>query len=235
MSDEVHPPIPASCAHRPTTGGLVIPVVNIRLADGGVDFRSPHNPTYARCWTHRLCQTCGNGLGRPAVLLAGPNQLADNFFDEPPLCSPCAVYASKACPMVAGRQPFYADRARVSEGRRGKTCSDPSCECAGVVPTDLNATASGGDPAHAWYALYVAPRGYTVTVQDVESPCPDQRCRHASHTRRVVNGGFLTRPPLKVVLASEPGAGRVWQRLTDAEAAALLPAEFTLPKGARLA
>lgn len=50
-------PIPASCAHRPTVGGLVAPFVNIRLADGGVDYRTPHQATYARCWTENLCQT----------------------------------------------------------------------------------------------------------------------------------------------------------------------------------
>jgi hypothetical protein len=74
-----------------------------------------------------------------------------------------------------------------------------------------------------------------VTVQDVQSPCPDKQCRHASHRRRIVNGGLLTRPPLKVVLVSEPGAGRVWRRLTDAETAALLPADYRLPEGASLA
>src|SRR5882757_3826427 len=30
--------IPASCSGRPTVGGVVAPFVNIRLADGGVDF-----------------------------------------------------------------------------------------------------------------------------------------------------------------------------------------------------
>lgn len=234
MSTETRPPIPASCAHRPTIGGLVAPVINLRLADGGVDFRSPRQATYARCWTRRLCQTCGNPLGRPAVLFGGPNQLTSGHFDEPPLCPPCALYASRACPMVAGRQPFYADRARVSEGRRGKTCTDPACDCGGYLPSDLNAGDAGGDPAHAWYTLFVDLDGLVVTVSDVESPCPDTACRHAS-TRRIVSGSILTRPPLKVVLVSSPGAGRVWRRLTAAEAADLLPADYRLPDGARLA
>ncbi|NED57219.1 hypothetical protein G3I24_40855, partial [Micromonospora aurantiaca] len=69
----------------------------------------------------------------------------------------------------------------------------------GYLPANLNAGDAGGDPAHPWYAPFVDPRGYTVTVSDVESPCPDADCRHASHTRRIVSGGFLNRPPLKVV------------------------------------
>ena len=35
----------------------------------------------------------------------------------------------------------------------------------------------------------------------------------------IVNGGLLNVPPLKIYLASEPGAGRIWRRLTAAEAA----------------
>ena len=233
--EDIRPAIPASCAHRPTVGGLAVPVINLRLADGGVDFRSPHQATYTRCWTQRLCQTCGNPLGRPAVLFGGPNQLAAGHFDEPPLCPPCALYASRACPMVAGRQPFYATRARVSDGHRGKTCTDPACDCGGYISSDLNASDAGGAPAHPWYALYVDPSGYTVTVHDVDSPCPDARCRHASHRRRIVNGGLLTRPPLKVVLVSAPGEGRIWRRLTAAEAAELLPADYRHPEGARRA
>ena len=106
------PAIPGSCAHRPTVGGVVAPFVNIRLADGGVDFRSPDTKRYTMCWTNNLCQTCGDPLGLTAVLFGGPRQLASLRFDEPPLCPPCAVYASQACPMVAGRQARYADRQR---------------------------------------------------------------------------------------------------------------------------
>lgn len=130
----VKPGIPASCAERPTIGGLVIPVVNARLADGGVDFRSPHNATFERCWKQGLCQVCGGKVARPAVLFGGPNQLRSGRFDEPPLCAPCAVYASRACPM-------------------------------------------------------------------------------------------------KVVLVSAPGEGRVWRRLTHIEIAELLPAQYEMPAG----
>lgn len=218
----VRPPIPASCAHRPTVGGLVAPYVNLRLADGGVDFRSPHQTKYDQCWNQRLCQTCGKPTGRPAVLFGGPNQLSSGHFDEPPLCPPCAVYASQACPMVAGRQSHYADRARVSEGQRGHVCVDAHCDCGGYVPVEPDRPDLGGDPAHPWYAVYIDPAGYAVTVHEVETVCSDLGC---AHKRMVVNGGKLTAPPLKIVLVSEPGEGRVWRRLDPAETRAVLGAE----------
>jgi hypothetical protein len=215
-ADLTRPPIPASCSHRPVIGGLVAPIVNVRLADGGVDFRSPHHETYARCWTDGLCQVCGNRLSRPAILFGGPNQLRSGHFDEPPLCPPCALYASQACPMVAGRQPYYADRQRVSEGHRGKVCADPGCGCGGWTPTDPGQGDHGGDPAHPWYAVYIDPAAVVVTVHEIETVCSDKGCKHK---RRVVNGGKLTAPPLKVLLVSEPGVGRVWRRLSPQETA----------------
>ncbi len=220
------PDIPASCAHRPTVGGLAVPAVNIRLADGGVDFRSPHQATYERCWREGLCQTCGNQVGRLAVIFGGPNQVRSRRFDEPPLCPPCAVYASQACPMVAGRQPFYAARARISEGRRGHVCPDAGCGCGGFVPSDPGRAESGGEPAHPWYALYVPAGGWQVTAHKVRVPCSDRGCLH---DRLIVNGGQLTATPRKIMLVSTPGDGRVWRRLDADETAALLsePANCT--------
>jgi len=203
-------PIPASCAARPTVGGLVVPYINLRLADGGVDFRSPHHTAVAECWTDGLCQTCGQPTGHPAVLFGGPNQLAAGHFDEPPLCVACAVYASHACPMVAGRQARYADRDRISEGHRGKTCPDPDCHCGGWTATDPDIAGHPDDPAHPWYAVYINPGAYAVTVYRKIVRCADKGCEHE---RLIVNGGKLTAPPLKVVLVSTPGEGRVWRRL----------------------
>ncbi len=206
------PPIPASCAHRPTTGGLVVPWVNTVLADGGVDFRSPHHTKYERAWTECRCQTCGQPTGRPAVLFGGPNQLRDCRFDEPPLCVACALYASRACPMVAGRMPSYADRARVSEGARGKACSEPGCHCGGWRLTDPKVGDHAGDLAHPWYAVYIDPVAYTVLAYRTMVRCSDRGCRHE---RLVVNSAVLTADPLKVVLVSAPGEGRVWRPVRD--------------------
>jgi hypothetical protein len=159
VTEQHRPPIPAALAHRPTVGGLVIPWANVVLADGGADFRSVHHSKWARAWTCGICQTCGQALGSPIVLLGGPNQLT-SYFDEPPLHPWCAAYATKACPMVAGRLDRYADRAHVSDGPRGQTCPESGCDCAGWVPHTRGS--AGGDPAHAWWAVWA--RSFAVAV-----------------------------------------------------------------------
>jgi hypothetical protein len=218
---EVRPPIPVTCAHRPVVGGLVAPFINVMLADGGCDFRTPHHATYERCWREGLCQTCGLRLTRPAVLFGGPNQLRDLHFDEPPLCAPCAIYASRACPMVSGRMERYATRQRVSEGRRGHVCADAGCGCGGFRETDPSVPGVGGDPAHPWYAVYARPGGWLLTGKTITTRCSDKGCEHE---RFILSGAYLDLSSLlKVVLVSEPGTGRTWRTLAPDEAAVLLP------------
>lgn len=229
MTEVARPPVPASCAARPLVGGLVAPFVNLRLADGGVDFRSPHQAKYERCWREGLCQTCGSPLARRAVVFGGPNQVRELHFDEPPLCPPCAVYASRACPMVAGRQDRYATRDRVAEGRRGHVCPDAGCGCGGWTPADPAQGGHGGDPAHPWYACYIRPGGWQLTGRQVLTRCSDRGCEHE---RLIVNGAYLTGPPLKMVLVSSPGQGRIWRRLDSAEAGALVTGPWYLTAGA---
>lgn len=221
MTDILVPPIPASCANRPTSGGLVQPYVNVKLADGGVDFRGNHQTAYAECWTRSLCQTCGEPYTDRAVIFGGPNQLRDNNFTEPPLCIPCAMYATQACPMVAGRRTNYADREHISDGKRGQTCSEPGCDCGGWQVSDPARMAGvRGELAHRWYAVYIHAHAYEVLAYRTTVKCSDKGCEH---DRTIVNGGRLTLPPLKVMLVSEPGEGRIWRRLTEAEIADVMP------------
>lgn len=211
------PSIPASCLDRPTVGGLVAPYVNLVLADGGVDFRSPHQGRYERVWRGNLCQVCARPLTPTAVLFGGPNQLCTRRFDEPPLCTPCAVYASQACPMVAGRMPRYADRERLSEGRRGHVCPDAGCSCGGFTASDPGARDASGEPAHDWFAVYVRAGAWDLTANVVTVPCSDRGCLH---DRTLINGCRLTEEPRKVVLVSTQTEGRVWRRLDVDELAA---------------
>lgn len=214
------PPIPASCSSRPTVGGLVAPWVNIRLADGGVDFRTPDQKRFTACWEEQRCQTCGEKLGAVAVLFGGPRQVRMRRFDEPPLCPPCAVYASQACPMVAGRQATYADRERLSETKRGHVCPDADCACGGFVASDPNSYDASGEPAHDWYAVYVRTGAWQITAHEVHVRCSDGGCNDL-HRRVLVNGCQLLDQPRKVFLVSSPGRGRLWLRLDDIDVHAL--------------
>ena len=148
------PPIPARCEGLPTIGGLVAPWGNVHLADGGVDFRALHTARHVQCWRQRLCQVCAQRLTQPTVLFGGPQELRQLLFTEPGLHPECAVYTSWACPMVAGHQERFADRAPVSAGKRGQRCYEPGCDCGGWVHEGSRANRAGQE-AHPWYAVYV--------------------------------------------------------------------------------
>jgi len=215
--EETRPPIPATLAERPVKGGLAYPWVNVELADGGADYRSTHYARYEQAWTRCLCQSCGQPTGDRAVLVCGPRQILTRRFDEPPVCPPCALYASRACPMVGGRTEVYPARPRVVAGHRGTKCADPSCNCQGWIDTDPEHSADqGGQPALPWYACWIRPGDYTVTAHKIISKCSDLGCEHE---RTIVNGAILNVAPLKIILIAEPGAGRIWRKLSLGEAA----------------
>lgn len=189
-------PIPARLASRPVIGGLVVPWFNVRLADGGVDFRVQHRSKAVRCWTEGLCQTDGQPLTRPIVFLGGSNQVRRLLFDEPGLHAECAMYATRACPMVAGRQEHYASGIPVSKTRRGKACPNPGCTCDGWTP-HTEADRMGGAPAHDWYAVYC--RDYTPAAR------PDGD---------VFAGAVHPDDVIKVFHVSSPAPDRTWRRTT---------------------
>jgi hypothetical protein len=191
------PLVPATCAHRPTIGGLVRPWINIELADGGLDFRGQHRGRAEKAITHKLCQVCGTGLRRPIVLLGLAEHMRRLMFAEPPLHPECAAYTSHACPMVAGRMSHHPARPTLAEGPRGARCPDEGCDCGGYV-NHQPSERTEDRPAEAWYAVYVA--AYTAM--------------------RDQNGTLLvlTTPAavLRVRLVSEPGKGRIWVPVNDA-------------------
>lgn len=197
--NDIRPPIPATCETRPTTGGLVIPWANVQLADGGVDFRAQHESRVQRCFRESRCQVCSKGIPQPIVFFGGPRQVAALQFDEPPLHPECAVYVSRACPMVAGRMDHYADRDTITQGRRGEVCSEPGCDCGGWTPTPGLNIAPGGDPAHDWYAVYTT--GYS--------------CGVLNHRQDRVQVAVVDPTEILVIRhVSTPGAGRTWTRTT---------------------
>ncbi len=190
---ETRPAIPASLADRPVRGGLALPWVNVELADGGADFRTTHHARFEEAWKRCLCQSCGRPARPRAVLVCGPRQILHGKFDEPPVCPPCALYASRACPMVGGRTETYPARPRVAEGHRGATCPDPGCGCDGWRESDPEHSADqGGQPALPWYACWITPGAYQLTGHKALILCSDLGCEHE---RVMINGATLTAPP----------------------------------------
>lgn len=197
MHNATRPPIPMTCLARPTMGGLVIPWANVQLADGGVDFRSQHESRVQRCLIEARCQLCGQKITPPIVFFGGPRQVAALQFDEPPLHPECAVYASQACPMLAGQLHHYASRGTVASGPRGSICAKPGCECGGWTPTPGLNVGPGGDPAHDWYVLYVS--GYSLGVAEDRLDRVHSAVVAPSEVRAVRH-------------VSSPGVGRIWAR-----------------------
>lgn len=200
MSSDVRPPVPQCLAHRPTVGGLVIPWVNVQLADGGCDFRGIHNSKWVKAWTEGWCQTCGRQLNRaePVIFLGGPNQIAEGgYFTEPLLHPECAAYAQQACPMVAGRQSHYAKHQHTASTARGAACYDPDCACGGWLPTPgLEDGTPYGEPAHEWFAVRAI--GWSAAV------APDGHLIGGVPTR-VLRTRRLTRPVIAIPVAGPPG------------------------------
>lgn len=175
MADQ-RPPIPVRLAHRPTVGGLVEPWVNIRLADGTVDFRQTTGSNWRRAWSERRCQIDGQPLGGLIAFLGGPNQIAEGgYFDEAGLHPECAAYAMRACPMVAGRMSHYRATPALTQTRRGAVCPTPGCDCDGYIASEQVLHAGGltvraatdtgsaaGEPAHDWFAVYA--RSYQLAT-----------------------------------------------------------------------
>ncbi|HEV7651360.1 MAG TPA: hypothetical protein VGP26_24685 [Actinophytocola sp.] len=192
------PPIPVTCAHRPTIGGLVRPWINVELADGGLDFRSQHRRRAEHAITARLCQVCGTPLRHPVVLLGGPDQLRRLMFGEPPLHPECAAYTSYACPMVAGRMASARTAPALAEGPRGAACPDDGCDCGGWTNHSNPGGADAHREPHPWFAIYATAyshvRDQHGTLLAITSPDAVRRVR----------------------LVSRPGEGRYWRAVRDA-------------------
>jgi hypothetical protein len=192
-------PIPARCSDRPTIGGRVIPWINVRLADGGVDFRAQHTSRLRAALTEWRCQVCSQPLTFPIVLLGGPTALKQLLFDEPPLHAECAVYTSRACPVVAGEATRLPSGRKLSEGHRGERCPVEGCDCGGWIPTPGDVERKHPTEPHAWFAVYAT--GFNIAV----SPTGD-----------LLGALLLPRQIRTVRLVSRPGEGRCWTTVVDA-------------------
>lgn len=202
--DDIRPPIPARYPQQSVRGGLAMPYVNVRLADGGVDLRSQHAARAETCWRDSRCQLCGQSIAFEdgAALVGGPSQLRDLVFHEPPMHRECMAYASKACPVLSGRWDTFPSGPSLAERSRGKVCYEPNCNCGGWVPSPGDdGPRHAGEPNHRWWVVFVSR--WTLAVY------PDGR----------LHGGAVDpREAASARLVSEPGRGRVWERVEDLRA-----------------
>lgn len=151
----IKPPIPEQLAHLPSWKGLVVPFVQVVLADGSPDFRSVHESKRATCITNRRCGVCGEQLDYYIYFLGTAFHIKHRLFTEPGLHEVCCTYTEQACAMVAGRLDVLSARSHRSDG---KPCSDPDCECAGWIARGPVRTVD--HPREDWWRLKT--RGYKI-------------------------------------------------------------------------
>ncbi|MGI5213316.1 hypothetical protein [Plantactinospora sp. CA-290183] len=139
------PDIPVHLAGRPSSGGLVVPMITPATRDGLYLFGKITDLVQYQCLIRSLCQVCGQRLGRRAVMFARESDLFYGCTAEPAACPPCAAYSRRACPMLAARRSRY----RASE--------HPAL--AGI-PLAADQLLRQSAPAEPWYAVWI--RDYDV-------------------------------------------------------------------------
>jgi hypothetical protein len=134
------PPIPLWLSHLPVVGGLAVPWITPRTADGRYLFGGLHPLRLRQAITEYLCSVCGRALDRPMVLLMRLADLPRQCVSEPALHPVCAAYTQAACPMVAGRMSHY----RATPIRTG----------AGIAAV-VDSPARLGAAADPWFAVWL--------------------------------------------------------------------------------
>ncbi|MFI9410127.1 hypothetical protein [Nocardia gamkensis] len=155
------PPIPARLAHAPLAQGLVVP--HITLAH-----RDRTRPVWGKLDQHRLretlsrklCQICGQPLEDRVVLYIRPADHLRGIAPEPGVHPECGHYSRQACPMLAGRQTRYNPH----PPEKFTPCEDPDCPCLRwqANERDPREAPREGQPADAWYEVWIPISDYTV-------------------------------------------------------------------------
>jgi hypothetical protein len=141
MAEAIAPPIPLSLQHLPTVGGLVVPWITPRTADGRYLFGSVDRDRVERALHGRWCGVCGRPLEYRAVLMMRLSDIPRQCTSEPALHPWCAAYTSESCPMIGGRLDHYRS-------------SLPRLDT-NMLPAP-DATARQGAAAEPWFAVWLA-------------------------------------------------------------------------------
>jgi hypothetical protein len=173
MSESNIPPIPEWLTKQPTVGGLVVPWITPRTADGRYLLGSVNANLAGFALQRRLCGVCGRSL-KDDPHLAGRMMLLMRLCDvarrcshEPALHPQCAAYTIAACPMVGGHLDHY----RSTAARLDST----------MVPAS-DAAARRGSSAEAWFSVWLS--GYEV-ITDHGNPAASYTSAHLLRIRSI--------------------------------------------------
>lgn len=95
--------IPKHLQNRPRWRGLAIPYIALIRDDGEPDFRVTNDINRRVVMMERLCQLCGNKMGKYLFFVGGPMAAKNNRYFEPQAHLDCLIYAMQVCPFIAGR------------------------------------------------------------------------------------------------------------------------------------
>ncbi|MGQ4616291.1 hypothetical protein [Nocardia sp. R7R-8] len=155
------PKIPVRLAPAPQSQGLVVPYITLAHRDrtrpvwGKLDHQR-----LSQTWSRTLCQVCGQPLEDRVVLYIRPADYLRGIAPEPGVHPECGHYSRQACPMLAGRQTRYNPHPPEKFTR----CDDPTCACGRwqANERDPREAPREGQPADAWYEVWIAISDYTV-------------------------------------------------------------------------
>lgn len=106
-------PIPKRLQERPRWRGLPIPFIAFIGSNDEPDFRIIDQEKRMYVVIKRLCQLCGDKLGKYIFFVGGPNVAKYNQYFEPPLHLDCLIYAMQVCPFIVGKIVDHADIPKV--------------------------------------------------------------------------------------------------------------------------
>ena len=149
------PPVPVHLSQCPAEGGLVVPYISLRHANGRAAFGLIDSGRIATCLRERRCGVCGQEMTDRMVFLMRRRDLDRECSSEPGMCPPCAGYAIRACPMISGQMDHYR---RSQPQFLGRMCDDPLCLC--WMWYSRPEPARYGAPAEPWFSLWT--RAYRI-------------------------------------------------------------------------
>lgn len=162
--------IPQRCAHRPQSGGLVVPYVTL-IHGGHAAFGVLDAGKAINAFQRRLCQICAHPLDERCFLLVRPADVVKGCSPEPALHPECLPYTAAHCPMLNGTVTHYRRSPVLVNHRAGQPCSDPSCLCPSRA-TDEGQAARGGSPADRYEAWMIHTRNYRLVPLPERAEAP---------------------------------------------------------------
>ncbi|GGX56064.1 cell envelope biogenesis protein OmpA [Streptomyces chartreusis] len=164
------PGIPARCAGRPTSGGLVVPYVAF-THNGHVTFGALAAERTLKAFSGMLCQICEQPLGELLYVIVRPADAANGYSPEPALHPECLPYTAAHCPMLNGSATRYRTRPVLATHPAGRPCNDPACPCP-AAPTDHAQRARSGQLAEQYEAWMIRASAYRLTPRDDRPSLP---------------------------------------------------------------